>query len=47
MDSDFVVPTREKLSEGRSLCIGKRLAGWLADQIEVIFEIFKIHYRSK
>ena len=24
-----------------------RLAGWLADEIQVIFEIFKIHYRLK
>ena len=23
------------------------LAGWPADQMEVVFEIFKIHYRSK
>ena len=22
-------------------------AGWLADEIQVIFEFFKIHYRSK
>ena len=24
-----------------------RLAGWLADEIQLIFENFKIHYRSK
>ena len=24
-----------------------RLAGWLADEIHAIFEIFKIHYRLK
>ena len=22
-------------------------AGWLADEIQVVFQIFKIHYRSK
>ena len=24
-----------------------RLAGWPADEIQVIFDFFKIHYRSK